>query len=178
VTGRWPLAAIAGALLCVACANYGSAPSVTALPGSDKTTGQFDADDAECRALASERTGRAPGSIASDIATMSLAIGTAVGAAAGAGIGAAAGDPLVGLAIGAGSGLIVGSIIGAERALSAGRQAQRTYDATYVQCMYDQGHRVPAPRGSRPEPERPPQPTRHLPLPPPGPPPPPPPDVE
>jgi dienelactone hydrolase len=59
-----------------------------------------------------------------------------VGAASGAAIGAAAGNPAAGAAAGAGSGLLLGSAAGAVRGDWSTNDAQRSYDAGYLQCMY------------------------------------------
>ncbi|MGH8746764.1 MAG: hypothetical protein ACREUK_09765, partial [Burkholderiales bacterium] len=41
------------------------------------------------------------------------------------------------------AGLIVGSAAGSGAARGSGRNLQRRYDASYVQCMYAKGDRVP-----------------------------------
>lgn len=82
-------------------------------------------------------------SVTNNVAT-NVVIPTALGAAAGAIIGSASGDAGPGAAIGAGLGLLFGSAAGSSYASSSSYQLQREYDAVYLQCMYAQGHRVPA----------------------------------
>ncbi len=138
----------AGLLLLSACAHYPTGPSVMVLPGSSKSFGQFQSDDATCQSWAEHRSGSTSRQAATQNAVGSAVVGTAVGAAAGAAIGAAAGDPGAGAAIGAGSGLLVGAASGAHRAEWAGGTLQRRYDVAYMQCMYANGNRIPLPRGA------------------------------
>ena len=138
----------AGVLLLSACAHYPTGPSVMVLPGSSKSFGQFQSDDATCRSWAVHRSGSTPRQAATENAVGSAVVGTVVGAAAGAAIGAAAGDPAAGAAIGAGSGLLMGAASGAHRAEWAGGTHQRRYDDAYMQCMYANGNQIPLPRGA------------------------------
>ena len=138
----------AGVLLLSACAHYPTGPSVLVLPGSSKSFGQFQSDDATCRSWAVQRFGSTPRQAATENAVGSAVVGTVVGAAAGAAIGAAAGDPAAGAAIGAGSGLLLGAASGAHRAEWAGGTHQRRYDDAYMQCMYANGNQIPLPRGA------------------------------
>jgi drug/metabolite transporter (DMT)-like permease len=59
-------------------------------------------------------------------------------------IGSASGQAGSGAAIGAGTGLLFGSVAGADYAGFSSYQLQRQYDASYAQCMYARGNRVPA----------------------------------
>ena len=138
----------AGVLLLSVCAHYPTGPSVMVLPGSSKSFGQFQSDDATCRSWAVHRSGSTPRQAATENAVGSAVVGTVVGAAAGAAIGAAAGDPAAGAAIGAGSGLLLGAASGAHRAEWAGGTHQRRYDDAYMQCMYANGNQIPLPRGA------------------------------
>lgn len=150
------------------CATVPTGPSVMVLPGTGNGFDQFRADDALCRQFAYESVGGATADkAATDSGLRSAAVGTVVGAAAGAAIGGGRGA-----AVGAGTGLVVGSAAGAGAAQGSAFGSQQRYDHGYIQCMYAQGHRVPAygrmmasPRVANPPP------------PPPGTPPPPPPGV-
>lgn len=167
------------ALALAGCATYPQGPSVMALPGSRTSFEQFQHDDALCRDWAAHQTGIPTQDAAIESGVATAAVVTAVGAAAGLAIGAAAGNPGAGAAIGAGSGLLVGSAVGASSAHASGLEVQDRYDASYVQCMYAKGNRVPVARGAVPlESSAPPPPRRRdLPAPPRGRPPPPPPDA-
>ncbi len=138
----------AGILLLSACAHYPTGPSVMVLPGSSKSFGQFQSDDATCRSWAVNQSGSTARQAATENAVGSAVVGTAVGAVAGAVIGAAAGDPGAGAAIGAASGLLLGAASGADRAEWAGGTHQRRYDDAYMQCMYANGNQIPLPRGA------------------------------
>ncbi len=138
----------AGIWLLSACAHYPTGPSVMVLPGSSKSFGQFQSDDATCRSWAMHGSGSTARQAATENAVDSAVVGTVVGAAAGAVIGAAAGDPGAGAAIGAASGLLLGAASGADRAEWAGGTHQRRYDNAYLQCMYANGNQIPLPRGA------------------------------
>lgn len=136
-----------------ACVTVPSGPTYPALPGSRKTFDQFRADDAQCRQYAYDQVGgKTPQQAAADSGVQSAVIGTAVGAAAGALIGGSEGA-----GIGAGTGLLFGSAAGAGAATQSSYIAQQRYDISYVQCMYEKGHKVPvhgrfapSPRGATP----------------------------
>ncbi len=116
-----------------------SGPSMTVLPGSSKSFEQFRVDDAECRSFASNQIGGATAAqAAEDSGVRSAALGTAIGAVAGAAIGGSQGA-----AVGAGTGLIVGSAAGTNAGAQSARGLQQRYDASFVQCMYAKGHKVP-----------------------------------
>ena len=117
-----------------ACATIPSAPSILALPGSNRTFESFRADDQDCRLYASRQI---TVSVA-DPGVQSAVTGTAIGAVAGAAIGGQQGA-----AVGAGSGLLVGSAVGAESSQTYSYGTQRQYDHAYIQCMYGRGHKVP-----------------------------------
>ena len=82
ISRRSTLAASALALL-GACASIPSAPSILALPGSNRTFESFRADDQDCRLYASRQI-TVP---VADPGVQSAVAGTAIGAAAGAVIG-------------------------------------------------------------------------------------------
>ncbi len=120
-----------------------AAPMIAALPGSQKTYEQFQADDFACRGTAQSVTS-GPGQAAANNAAANAAVSSAIGAAAGAIIGSASGQAGQGAAIGAGTGLLFGSAAGSNYAGYSSYDLQRQYDAVYLQCMYARGHRVPA----------------------------------
>ena len=125
------------------CVILPTAPTIAALPGSRTGFDQFRADDDACRSNAYAAVGGA-GQFAMNNAAANAAAGTALGAAAGAIIGSASGQAGAGAAIGAGTGLLFGGLAGADYAGYSSYQLQRQYDATYLQCMYAHGNRVPA----------------------------------
>jgi outer membrane lipoprotein SlyB len=127
------------ALLLTACATVPNGPSVMALPGSGKTNAQFRSDDGYCRQFALDQIGgRSADDNAVDSGVRSAALGTLLGAAAGAIIGGHNGA-----GVGAGTGLVFGAIAGTGEAEQSARGTRQRYDIAYVQCMYDQGNRVP-----------------------------------
>jgi outer membrane lipoprotein SlyB len=125
------------------CATLPTGPSVNVLPTPGKPFSQFLAEDANCRKWAEQGIGISP----QEVQNQNTVSGAAVGALAGAGIGAlmgsAGGHAGAGAAIGAGSGLLMGSAIGSDAGQVYGREAQRRYDNTYVQCMAANGNQVP-----------------------------------
>jgi len=131
----------AAALLVTACASVPTGPSTSAMPGTRKAWDQFQADDSTCRGFAANRAG-VPGESAAAAGFGSAAVGTILGAAVGGLLGGSDGA-----AVGAGMGLFTGGIVGAGNAQVAASETQRRYDQFYFQCMYAQGHRVPAPAG-------------------------------
>ncbi len=133
------LSVLALPLLVAACTTVPTGPGVMVLPGTGKSFDRFRADDIDCRnyALASIG-GVTPGETAQQAGVGSAVVGTVVGAAAGAAIGGHEGA-----GVGAGTGLLVGSLAGTSAAQASGYEAQRRYDAAYIQCMYARGHQVP-----------------------------------
>lgn len=131
--------------LAAGCATYPTGPSVTALPGTQSSFDQFQADDLNCRLYGRQAAGLPPEQAATNAAVNSATVGTMVGAAAGALLGAAGGSAGTGAALGAGTGLLFGSAVGTDAAAQSGRSAQETLDQAYVQCMYGKGHQVPVP---------------------------------
>lgn len=130
------------AVLLSGCVVVPTAPTVLALPGSQKPFDQFQADDISCRNYANA-TVAGPGQAAANNAASTAAASTAIGAAAGALIGAATGSAGSGAAIGAGTGLLFGSAAGGNYAGYSSYDLQHQYDASYLQCMYARGNRVP-----------------------------------
>ena len=133
---KLPRCALAASLLALlgACSTIPTAPSILALPGTNRSFDSFRADDQDCRLYASRQiTVPVP-----DPGVQSAVVGTAVGAAAGAAIGGQQGA-----AIGAGTGLLMGGAVGAEKNQAYTYGTQRQYDHAYVQCMYGRGHKVP-----------------------------------
>src|SRR5260370_39759022 len=88
-------------LLCAGCVSVPPGPTITVMPGPDKSFEQFQADDAVCRQWASQQAGGPPQTAFAQGAGTGAAIGTIAGAGPGAAIGAAAGHPPTGAAIGA-----------------------------------------------------------------------------
>ena len=136
-------AVMTSAALLAGCVVLPTAPAVVALPGSQKGFDQFRADDDACRSYSYAAIG-GTAQVATNNAAGTAAAGTAIGAAIGAIIGSATGQAGAGAAIGAGTGLLFGGLAGADYAGASSYQLQRQYDATYLQCMYAHGNRVPA----------------------------------
>lgn len=126
-----------------ACVTTPSGPGVMVLPGTGKSFDQFRADDGMCKQYAAGQVGgQTPDAVASDSGVRSAAVGTILGAAAGAAINGGRGA-----AVGAGSGLALGGLAGTEAAETSSGRLQQRYDFGYQQCMYAQGHRIPAVSG-------------------------------
>lgn len=140
---NWRHACALLALALGGCVVMPTAPTWMALPGSRSHPEQFRADESACRAQA-QAIVSGPSQAAASNAAANAAAATAVGAAAGALLGAATGDAGAGAAIGGGMGLLVGSTTGANYAGYSSYELQYQYDASYSQCMYARGHRVPA----------------------------------
>ena len=117
-----------------ACSTIPTAPSILALPGTNRTFDSFRAAAQDCRLYASRQI-TVP---VTDPGVQSAVVGTAVGAAAGAAIGGQQGA-----AVGAGTGLLMGSAVGADSNREYTYGTQRQYDHAYIQCMYGRGHKVP-----------------------------------
>jgi len=151
-------ALLAPALWLSACAVTPSTPSVLVLPGTQKTTAQFDADNHACQQQAQSVV--APQADAANTQAIgSAVVGTALGAAVGALLGSGSYYNNSSVAWGAGTGLMMGSMVGGGQSQAAGYGLQQRYDMAFVQCMYQRGHQVPGQityRGaaSRPAPPR------------------------
>lgn len=131
--------ALTALLLLGACASLPQGPSLMALPGTGKSTDQFQYDDVECRKFADAQIGGAsPSEVANSATAKSAAVGTAIGAGVGAAFGGGGGA-----AVGAGFGLLTGAAIGAGAGERSAYALQRRYDQAYIQCMYSKGHKVP-----------------------------------
>ena len=149
----WKLVPAVAAIALAGCVTAPTGPQVMAMPGTSKTFDQFQADDHSCREFAQYSIGGTQATQQANNAAATNAFwGSALGAAAGAIIGSATGGAGQGAAIGAGTGLLFGSATGANAAGYTYAQAQRQYDAAYLQCMYAKGNQVPiGPRyGPRP----------------------------
>lgn len=140
----------ASLVLLAGCVTAPTGPSVMALPGTGKSFDEFRMADAECRAYAQYQTGGVSANKAAvDSGVATAALGTVVGAAAGAAIGNSGRDA----AVGAGAGLLFGAMVGASAAQESSSNTQQAYDASYIQCMYGKGQRVPVQGNiSRPDP--------------------------
>jgi hypothetical protein len=131
------------ALLLGACATVPAGPSVMALPGTGKSFGEFQGDDAACRQWSARQAGTTP-ERASGVATAERAgIGTLIGAGLGTALGAIGHNPGLGAAVGAGAGLMGGTAFGAGAGQQAANEVQHRYDVAYEQCMYAKGNQVP-----------------------------------
>lgn len=135
-----------GWLACIAglggCAVTPSAPTVLVLPGAQKSTPQFQADNAACQQQAQAFV--APQvDAANNQAATSAVVGTAIGAAVGALLGSGYYYNGSSTAWGAGTGLLVGSSIGAGQSQASLYSVQQRYDIAYTQCMYQLGNQVP-----------------------------------
>jgi hypothetical protein len=140
------LIALMSSALVAGCVIVPTAPMVAAVPGVNTPPEVFHADDLDCRNYAQQIvSGPSQGAInnTANNAAANAAAGTAIGAATGALIGAATGNAGAGAAWGAGTGLLFGSIAGGNYAGYSSYQLQRQYDASYLQCMYGRGNRVP-----------------------------------
>ena len=133
----------AGAALALgACAVAPTAPTVTVLPGSQKSAEQYRADSAICQQQAQDLLANDAQTI-NNQAVGNAVIGTLLGAAVGALLGQGSYDPSAAAGWGAGTGLLIGSSAGASNSQAASYTLQRRFDAIYVQCMYPRGHQVP-----------------------------------
>ena len=131
-------------LALAACVSMPSGPNVMVLPGTGKSFDTFRNDDYQCRGFAQSQLGGAtPTTAMQESGANTAALSTLLGAAAGAAINGGQGA-----AVGAGTGLAVGGLAGASAGQASGYGLQRRYDYAYLQCMYAQGHRIPAPGGS------------------------------
>ena len=129
-------------LLCSGCVSTPAGPTVSVMPGPEKSFEQFQTDDVVCRQWAVQQAGPPQSALTQGTAT-GAAIGTVIGAGLGALIGSAVGRPGVGAGIGAGGGLLGGTAVGAGVGQSAGVAVQRRYDRAYEQCMYAKGNDTP-----------------------------------
>lgn len=132
-----------------ACTVIPTGPSVMALPGSQKSVEEYQADVAQCLRYADAVVASAAGSTAASAdnqAASTAAAGAALGAVTGAIIGAASGNAGEAAAVGAGTGLLFGAAAGSPYTAMSSYQLQRGYDGAYLQCMYARGNRVPTSR--------------------------------
>src|SRR5487761_1894411 len=136
------LTSLVSGMLLAGCVMLPTAPTIMALPGSQKGFDQFRSDEATCRDYAQAAVS-GPGQASVNNAAANAAVGTALGAAAGAIIGSASGQAGPGAALGAGTGLLFGSAAGGNVAGYSSYQLQRQYDMAYLQCMYAHGNRAP-----------------------------------
>lgn len=136
------LSLVAVLVLLGGCATLPPGPSLSALPGSGKSMAVFRGDDTSCRQVAEDQVnGISPSYAAADSTARSATLGAVVGAGAGALMGGSRGA-----GVGAGVGLLMGGLIGTDAAYASGAAFQRRYDASYRQCMYDRGHKIPVDR--------------------------------
>jgi outer membrane lipoprotein SlyB len=122
------------------CATVPSGPSVRVYPAQGKPYDLFLIEDGQCRQAAERQIGRSPQQVADENTATGAFVGTAVGTGLGAAIGAASGNTGAGAVIGGISGLLIGSATGADAGRMEGREAQRYYNAVYLQCMRENGN--------------------------------------
>ena len=128
------------------CATLPTGPSVNVLPAQGKPFEVFRGEDATCRQWAEQQLGKpVQETYQQNVATGAVA-GTAIGAGLGAALGSASGHAGAGAAIGAASGLLFGTAAGSSAGQGYGREAQRRYDNSYLQCMYSYGNQLPPQR--------------------------------
>lgn len=146
---RRALPLLAAGLVLGACTVMPTGPSVMAMPGSNRSVEDYQADVAQCQNYAfSVLNASAGGTIANaeNAQASSAVAGAALGAATGAIIGSATHQAGQGAAWGAGLGALFGATSASGYAAMSSYQLQRGYDQAYLQCMYERGHRVPMPR--------------------------------
>jgi hypothetical protein len=155
------------------CALTPSGPSVMVLPGTHKSTAQYQSDGQVCQQQAQAQVAPTV-EAANNQAAASAIVGTAIGAAFGALVGYYGGYGGRGgyghyaqqaTAWGAGTGLLYGGAVGGAGSQAANPGLQQRYDVAYMQCMYAHGNQIPGQASAR----------QRAPAPPPPPPPPPPP---
>lgn len=133
------IAAVCALAVAGCAAPLPNAPSVLVLPGSTKNFDQFRSDEQDCREYAHNALGgKAAQDAHSDGQVRSAAVGTVIGTAAGAVLGGSQGA-----VVGAGMGALGGAAVGSDQANASSYGAQRRYDASFTQCMYAKGHRIP-----------------------------------
>lgn len=129
------------ALTLAACATVPAGPSLSALPGSQKSANQFATDDSHCRAIVNARLAAGtPADSANQVVAGSAATGAVVGATTGALF-----DGSSGAAAGAAAGLLMGAVAGSAASQGAWASTQQQFDGAYYACMYAIGHKVPVP---------------------------------
>jgi len=136
------LACLVGLGLLAGCAVTPSGPTVLVLPGAQKGTAQFQADNAGCQQQAQAYVAQGADA-ANSQAVANAAVGTAIGAAAGALMGSGYYYNGSSAAWGAGTGLLIGSTVGAGQSQASSYSLQHRYNIAFMQCMYLLGHQVP-----------------------------------
>ena len=130
--------------LLAGCAVAPTAPSVLVMPGTHKSSAQFDADHAACQQRATAYVSPQVDAANTQAAGTAL-VGTAIGAAVGALMGSGYYYNNSAAAWGAGTGLMVGSALGSGQSQAAGYGLQQRYDNAYAQCMVQRGNQLPGP---------------------------------
>jgi len=137
------LAGCCAALALVAgCAATPLGPTVQVMPGPGKSFDVFQADNASCKAFATEQV-KGQADAANQRAVGAAALTTVLGAGLGAATGAAFGDAGAGAAIGAAAGATGGAAYGAGNTANDQYGIQVQYDNAFSQCMYAKGEQVP-----------------------------------
>lgn len=126
------------AMWLAACGSAPVGPTVTVLPGRDRSFEQFARDDPQCRAYAAHSAGIPGHEAEARAAASTMAAGAAIGALAGAVVGGHHDA-----ATGAVAGAAVGAAVAAGDRRAAAADTQRRYDIAYQQCMHAKGHQVP-----------------------------------
>lgn len=126
-----------------ACATLPIEPSIVVVPAPGKPFELFRQEDASCRRWAEQQIGLSPKEVSENNTATGAITGTAIGAGLGALLGSASGQAVPGALIGAAGGMFLGASSGADSSRVYGRQAQRRYDITYLQCMYSYENQLP-----------------------------------
>jgi hypothetical protein len=120
-------------------------PSMTVLPGKDKTFADFKADDQQCRQFALESIGGPKSAVGEAAKALGItAVSTALGAAVGDALGGTNRHHAVNAQTGAGVGVAGGAAAAINTHNADANNDQVRYDHAYVECMYANHERVPA----------------------------------
>jgi hypothetical protein len=133
--------ALGGALLLAACAQTPQNSTVAVMPSQSASFGQFQQDQANCRAFAQQQVaGQAED--ANHRAIGAAAVGTLAGAGLGLIGGSFAGRAGMGAGIGAATGAALGAGTGAVMSNNQNAAIQQQFDNAYASCMAARGHTV------------------------------------
>jgi uncharacterized protein YcfJ len=132
-------ASITAAFMLAGCVTQPDGPTVSAMPGKNKSWSEFQRDDDACQGFAEDHVAGKADS-ANDHAILSAIIGAGLGAALGGAIGGGNGA-----GIGAAAGGVAGTAYGGNQSERAQYSLQRRYDIAYSQCMMAKGNDVPPP---------------------------------
>lgn len=122
------------------CSGVASGPVGLVMPGNGRSLAQFQYDDDQCRAYAVDRLG---GVTPEAAAAMKLA-SSVIGAIGLFGLAGAVIDGARGARIGGAVGAVTAGLGAGLMGLSSSSALQTRLENAYMQCMYTQGHRLPA----------------------------------